>query len=184
VILPTYDEADNLGRLVRGVRRPLPEARVPRGRRQLARRAPGALATSSAARSRSSEVLHRPDKAGARARLRHGFAPRAARRRGLRRRDGRRPLATTRRPAAAARGAEAGADLVLGSRYVPGGGVEDWDLLRRCSRAAAAATRAPLLGVGVRDLTGRLQVLPLPETLRAIDFETVRSGGATPSRSS
>ena len=45
-----------------------------------------------------------------------------------------------------------------------------------CSRAAAAATRARVLGVGVRDLTGGFKCFRA-ETLRAIDFETVRSEG-------
>src|SRR4051794_22822543 len=47
-----------------------------------------------------------------------------------------------------------GSDLVLGSRYVPGGRVEDWRLTRRLiSRGGCLYARA-LLGIGVHDLTG------------------------------
>ena len=47
------------------------------------------------------------------------------------------------RRCAAVRG---GADLALGSRYVPGGGVLDWGLAAGSSRAAAASTRASCSG--------------------------------------
>jgi dolichol-phosphate mannosyltransferase len=50
--------------------------------------------------------------------------------------------------------AEAGADLVLGSRYVPGGGVENWGLDRRVLSRFGCAYARRVLGVGVRDLTG------------------------------
>jgi dolichol-phosphate mannosyltransferase len=46
------------------------------------------------------------------------------------------------------------ADLVLGSRYVPGGGVENWGLVRRAISAGGSLYARVLLGVGVRDLTG------------------------------
>ena len=51
-----------------------------------------------------------------------------------------------------------GADLVLGSRYVPGGGIADWTVQRRAvSRAGCAYARA-VLRVPVRDLTGGIKV--------------------------
>ena len=52
------------------------------------------------------------------------------------------------------------ADLVLGSRYVQGGGVENWGLVRRAISAGGSIYARLVLGVPVRDLTGRLQVLP------------------------
>jgi dolichol-phosphate mannosyltransferase len=63
------------------------------------------------------------------------------------------------------------ADLVLGSRYVPGGGVENWGLVRRAISAGGSLYARTLLGVGVRDLTGGfkcfrravLESLPLDE---------------------
>lgn len=46
------------------------------------------------------------------------------------------------------------ADLVLGSRYVPGGGVEDWSLVRQgISRGGSAYARL-VLGIEIKDLTG------------------------------
>jgi dolichol-phosphate mannosyltransferase len=47
-----------------------------------------------------------------------------------------------------------GADLVLGSRYVPGGGVRDWGLSRRLISAGGCLYARTILGVRVRDLTG------------------------------
>jgi dolichol-phosphate mannosyltransferase len=69
-----------------------------------------------------------------------------------------------------------GADVALGSRYVPGGGVEDWGLLRQIvSRAGCIYARA-VLGLAVRDLTGGFKCFRR-EVLEAIDLETVRSHG-------
>ena len=48
----------------------------------------------------------------------------------------------------------AGADLVLGSRYCPGGGVRDWGLGRRVISAGGCLYARTILGLGVRDLTG------------------------------
>jgi dolichol-phosphate mannosyltransferase len=69
-----------------------------------------------------------------------------------------------------------GADVALGSRYVPGGGVEDWGLLRQIvSRAGCIYARA-VLGLSVRDLTGGFKCFRR-EVLEAIGLETVRSHG-------
>ena len=69
-----------------------------------------------------------------------------------------------------------GADVALGSRYVPGGGVEDWGLLRQIvSRAGCIYARA-VLGLRVRDLTGGFKCFRR-EVLEAIGLETVRSHG-------
>ncbi len=68
------------------------------------------------------------------------------------------------------------ADLVLGSRYVEGGGVKDWGPARRAiSRGGSAYARAAL-GVGVRDLTGGFKVFHR-RVLEAIDLESVTSLG-------
>jgi dolichol-phosphate mannosyltransferase len=72
--------------------------------------------------------------------------------------------------------ARGGADLVLGSRYVPGGAVLGWHPARRAvSRAGCLYARA-VLRVPVRDLTGGFKVWRA-EALRAIDPGTVRSQG-------
>jgi dolichol-phosphate mannosyltransferase len=70
----------------------------------------------------------------------------------------------------------AGADLALGSRYVPGGGIEHWAAWRRAvSRAANGYARA-VLRVPVRDLTGGLKCFRA-EALEAIDFGSARARG-------
>ncbi|MEA2332232.1 MAG: dolichol-phosphate mannosyltransferase [Thermoleophilaceae bacterium] len=46
------------------------------------------------------------------------------------------------------------ADVVLGSRYVPGGGVKNWALSRRVISRGGCAYARLVLGVPVRDLTG------------------------------
>jgi dolichol-phosphate mannosyltransferase len=68
------------------------------------------------------------------------------------------------------------ADLVLGSRYVPGGGVENWGALRRLlSRAGSVYARA-LLRVPVRDLTGGFKCFNR-RVLEAIDLTGVHADG-------
>jgi dolichol-phosphate mannosyltransferase len=68
------------------------------------------------------------------------------------------------------------ADLVLGSRYVEGGGVTEWGPLRRfISRGGSAYARA-VLGIGIRDLTGGFKVFRR-EVLEAIEPETIPSLG-------
>ncbi len=72
--------------------------------------------------------------------------------------------------------AAAGADLVLGSRYVDGGGITDWGPGRRAiSRWGSAYARAAL-GVGIRDLTGGFKVFRR-RALEAIDLESLASLG-------
>ena len=70
---------------------------------------------------------------------------------------------------------EDGADLALGSRYVPGGGVRNWGLMRRLISAAARSTRASA-GVKVRDLTGGFKCYRRA-VLEAIDLDAVESKG-------
>ncbi len=68
------------------------------------------------------------------------------------------------------------ADLCIGSRYVPGGGVTDWSLRREAlSRWGNAYSRA-MLGVPIRDLTGGFKAWRA-ETLRAIDWSQCAAAG-------
>lgn len=68
------------------------------------------------------------------------------------------------------------ADLVLGSRYVKGGGVAEWGWIRRLiSRGGSAYARA-MLGVGTRDLTGGFKVIGRA-LLESIDLEQIESRG-------
>jgi dolichol-phosphate mannosyltransferase len=69
-----------------------------------------------------------------------------------------------------------GADLALGSRYVPGGGVSDWGLLRRFISEGGSTYARIVLGLKVRDLTGGFKCFRR-EVLEAIDFAGVRSQG-------
>jgi dolichol-phosphate mannosyltransferase len=68
------------------------------------------------------------------------------------------------------------ADLVLGSRYVPGGGVTDWGPLRRLVSRAGCLYARTILRLPQHDLTGGFKVLRR-ELLEAIELETVRSQG-------
>jgi dolichol-phosphate mannosyltransferase len=68
------------------------------------------------------------------------------------------------------------ADLVLGSRYVVGGGTVNWGLGRRLlSRGGSLYARA-ILGLSIRDLTGGFKCFRR-EVLEAIDLASVRSVG-------
>jgi len=68
------------------------------------------------------------------------------------------------------------ADLVLGSRYVPGGGVEDWGALRRLISRGGSWYARTLLGVPVRDLTGGFKVFNR-RVLEGIDLADVHADG-------
>ena len=69
-----------------------------------------------------------------------------------------------------------GADLVIGSRYARGGGVENWQLMRRLVSRAGCEYARRVLRVPVRDLTGGFKCFRA-ETLRTIDYASVRSQG-------
>jgi dolichol-phosphate mannosyltransferase len=71
---------------------------------------------------------------------------------------------------------EDGADLALGSRYVPGGGVRNWGLLRRFISAGGSFYARLVLGVKVRDLTGGFKCYRRA-VLEAIDLDAVDSKG-------
>jgi dolichol-phosphate mannosyltransferase len=71
---------------------------------------------------------------------------------------------------------EQGADLALGSRYVPGGGVRNWGLVRRFISEGGSLYARVLLGVDVRDLTGGFKCYRRA-VLEAIDLDAVDSKG-------
>ena len=72
--------------------------------------------------------------------------------------------------------ARASADLVLGSRYVPGGAIVGWHPARRAVSRAGCRYARTVLRVPVRDLTGGMKVWRAG-ALRAIEPSTVRSQG-------
>ncbi len=68
------------------------------------------------------------------------------------------------------------ADIVLGSRYVPGGAVRNWGLLRRLISRGGGFYARTILGVDIHDLTGGFKCIRR-SVLEAIDLPTVRSEG-------
>jgi len=71
---------------------------------------------------------------------------------------------------------EQGADLALGSRYVPGGGTENWGRGRRIVSTGGSWYARTLLGVRIRDLTGGFKCYDR-RVLERIDLDVVRSKG-------
>ncbi|HUZ15148.1 MAG TPA: polyprenol monophosphomannose synthase [Gaiellaceae bacterium] len=69
-----------------------------------------------------------------------------------------------------------GADLALGSRYVAGGGTENWGLARRVVSAGGSLYARMLLGLPVRDLTGGFKCFRR-EVLETIDLAAVEAKG-------
>ena len=72
--------------------------------------------------------------------------------------------------------AAAEADLVLGSRRIPGGATPDWSLLRRFISAGGSIYARVILGLPVHDLTGGFKCFRR-EVLEALDLDSVRSEG-------
>ena len=175
VCLPTYDERENLEPMLRALGEVLgPDDRVlviddssPDGT--------GAIADRLAVELDFVDVLHRPRKEGL------GPAYLAGFRRALA--DGAELVVEmdcdfSHDPADLPRllAATADADVVLGSRYVPGGGVENWGLVRRAISAGGSLYARLLLGVPVRDLTGGFKVFRRP-VLEALPLERIHSRG-------
>ncbi|MHB8619719.1 MAG: polyprenol monophosphomannose synthase [Chloroflexota bacterium] len=70
----------------------------------------------------------------------------------------------------------ASADLVLGSRYVPGGGTSNWNAIRRLISLGGSLYARAILGLPFRDLTGGFKCFHR-EVLEALDLDKVRSNG-------
>jgi dolichol-phosphate mannosyltransferase len=71
---------------------------------------------------------------------------------------------------------KSGADLALGSRYVPGGGTENWGILRRVVSAGGSWYARVILGVRIHDLTGGFKCYRR-SVLETIDLDAVHSKG-------
>ena len=175
VVIPTYNERDNLGPVLARLHAAVPDADVlvvddasPDGT--------GELADEMAAADPRIRVLHRTGKDGLGAAYLAGFARALRGRLPGRRRDGRRRLARAGGPAGAARRALADADLVLGSRYVPGGRVLNWPAHREwLSRGGNLYSRLAL-GVPIRDITGGYRAFRR-QVLEELDLGEVASQG-------
>jgi dolichol-phosphate mannosyltransferase len=68
------------------------------------------------------------------------------------------------------------ADVALGSRYVPGGGVENWGTMRRLISAGGSLYARIVLGIPVRDLTGGFKCIRRA-VLESIDLDAIHSRG-------
>ena len=68
------------------------------------------------------------------------------------------------------------ADLAIGSRYTTGGGVEDWGIFRRIISRGGSTFARIVLGLAPHDLTGGFKAWRAT-TLEAVPFEGVRAGG-------
>jgi dolichol-phosphate mannosyltransferase len=174
VIIPTYNERENLDPIVARVRTSVPEADVlvvddnsPDGT--------GELADKLAAGDQQVSVLHRPGKGGLGAAYIAGFG--WALERGYAAMiemdaDG------SHQPEDLPRllSALGGADAVIGSRWIPGGTVRNWPKSREFLSRGANTYARLMLRVPIHDTTAGYRAYRA-ETLRAIGLDTVRSQG-------
>ena len=179
LVIPTYNEAENLQNIVRAAAAELEQAAPDRYRILVvddnSPDGTGALADSLAAQCAWVEVLHRPGKSGLGQAYLAGFAH--ALEQGaelLIEMDA--DFSHDPRYLPQLLAAADHADLVLGSRYVPGGGVRDWGLLRRLISRGGGLYARVILGVEVRDLTGGFKCIRRA-VLEAIDLPSVRAEG-------
>ncbi len=176
VVLPTYNEADNLAAIAAAIHEALPAAMLlvvddgsPDGT--------GAIADGLAAADPRVRVLHRTKKAGLGPAYLAGFRVAL---------DGGAAQviqmdADWSHDPAALPGLlapiEAGdADLVIGSRYTTGGRVVDWGFLRRFVSRGGSLFARVVLGLPAHDLTGGFKAWR-SEALATIDFAGVHAGG-------
>ena len=176
VVLPTYDEADNLGPIAAAILSQLPAATLlvvddgsPDGT--------GDLADGLAAADPRVHVRHRPSKQGLGRAYLDGFGVALA--------GGARIVVQMDAdfshdpailPGLIGPIAEDRADLVIGSRYVPGGGVRDWGIVRRLVSRGGSTFARIVLGLGPHDLTGGFKAWR-STTLEGIPFAGVHAGG-------
>ncbi len=175
LVLPTYNEAANLEAFVAAARPMLPgsaqilivDDNSPDGT--------GEIAARVAAEQESVSVLHRPRKEGLGPAYIAGFRRALAEGAGL---ILEMDSDFSHQPAYLPRLLDAAqqADLVIGSRYVVGGGVGDWGAWRRAISRGGSAYARLALGVEIHDLTGGFKCFRR-EVLEAIDLDSVRSRG-------
>jgi dolichol-phosphate mannosyltransferase len=175
IVTPTYNERENIDRFVDSVRRALPSADIlivddnsPDGT--------GALADACAARDRQVRVLHRAGKLGL------GTAYVQAFTRGMNEgyeRFFEMDADLSHNPAYLAdfvRALDEGYDVVIGSRNIPGGGVEGWGPARHFISKGGSLYSRIILGMSVHDLTSGYKAYSR-RAIEAIDLPTVSSNG-------
>jgi dolichol-phosphate mannosyltransferase len=178
VVLPTYDERDNLEPLVRAVRAELSSVAPDHTILVVDDSSPdgtGELADRLAQDDSHVKVLHRPRKEGLGQAYLAGFEQALL--------AGAELILEmdadfSHDPSYLPRMIEAAreADVVLGSRYVPGGGIRNWGRVRSfVSRGGCWYARA-VLGLPIRDLTGGFKCFRR-EVLEAVDLSQIRSQG-------
>jgi dolichol-phosphate mannosyltransferase len=175
VVLPTYNEAQNLPGISSAILGALPGAHLlvvddasPDGT--------GSLADGLAASDPLVEVLHRAGKEGLGRAYVDGFAHVLAR--GAERvvqMDADWSHSPDDLPALMA-AIDAGADLVIGSRYARGGGVLDWGILRRIVSRGGSMFARFVLGLSPHDLTGGFKAWR-GTTLGSLEWGRLHSGG-------
>ncbi|WP_437583890.1 polyprenol monophosphomannose synthase [Paramicrobacterium sp. CJ85] len=174
VIIPTYNERAGIASIAERVRTAAPDAHIlvaddasPDGT--------GKIADELAASDSQIHVLHRPGKQGLGAAYTDAFDW------GLERgydrlveMDADGSHQPEQLPALLE--AAESADLVLGSRWVPGGGIENWPWHRRMLSRGGSAYARTVLGMPYRDVTGGFRVFTA-EALRRIPRDEVHSQG-------
>jgi len=179
LVMPTYNEAENIESIVRAADVQLERA-APGEHRILvvddnSPDGTGAIADGLARELDTVEVLHRQTKEGLGQAYLAGFARALG--------DGAElviemdaDFSHDPRYLVDLIGAAEHADLVLGSRYVPGGGVRNWGLVRRLISRGGGIYARIILGVDVHDLTGGFKCIRR-SVLESIDLESVRAEG-------
>jgi dolichol-phosphate mannosyltransferase len=174
VIIPTYNERENLEPIVTQVRAAVPDADILVVDDNSPDRT-GEIADRLAAADRQVHVLHRPAKSGLGSAYIAGFGWALDRDYGVlveMDADGSHDPAELPGLLTALQDA----DLVIGSRWVPGGTVHNWPKSREVlSRGANIYTRV-MLGIAVRDATGGYRAYRA-DTLRKIGLDRVTSQG-------
>jgi len=178
LILPTYNEAENLEPIVRAALPRLAEASSEHRVLVVDDGSPdgtGEIADRLAAELDAVEVLHREAKEGLGRAYLAGFEHALSHGASL---VMEMDADFSHDPADLPRliRAAGDAELVLGSRYVRGGGVENWGLRRRVLSRGGSLYARVILGVPVRDLTGGFKCFRR-ETLEGIDYRDTHADG-------
>jgi dolichol-phosphate mannosyltransferase len=176
IVLPTYDEADNIEPLAAAVFDVLPAATLlivdddsPDGT--------GRLADAMAAADPRIRVRHRAQKQGLGRAYLDGFGlALAGEASTIVQMDADLSHDPAALPSLVDPIASDAADLVIGSRYTEGGAVADWGLGRRIVSRGGSSFARIVLGLRQRDLTGGFKAWRA-ETLKAISFDGVHAGG-------